>query len=115
MFTADMNPLDLTLEQLKRATSIKERIADLNNQLAKVLGISAKSGAAAKKNRTLSASVRNRIATAQKARWAKVRDVKPATRSAKPAAKKKRMSPAARAKLSAKLKAYWAAKRTGKK
>ena len=75
------------------------------------------SGAAPKKNRTMSASVKRKIAAAQKARWAKVQGLKPAALSVKPAAKakKKRMSPAAKAKLSAKLKAYWAAKKAGKK
>ena len=68
------------------------------------------SGAAPKKNRTMSASVKRKIAAAQKARWAKVQGLKPAAK-----AKKKRMSPAAKAKLSAKLKAYWAAKKAGKK
>jgi hypothetical protein len=63
------------------------------------------------------ASTRRKIAATQKARWANLRQAKPATRSGKPAAnaKKKTMSPAARRKLSAKLKAYWAKKKAGKK
>ncbi len=75
-------------------------------------------GAAPKKNRTMSAAVKRKIAAAQKARWAKIQGVKPAVLSVKPAAKaktKKRMSRAVKAKLSAKLKAYWAAKKAGKK
>jgi len=81
------------------------------------LGAPARSGAASRTNRAMSASARKKIAAAQKARWANLRRAKPATGSAKPAAKakKKTMSPAARAKLSAKLKAYWAAKKAGKK
>jgi hypothetical protein len=65
----------------------------------------------------MSASVRKKIAAAQRARWASLRRAKTATRSLKPAAKakKKTMSPAARRKLSAKLKAYWAQKKAGKK
>jgi len=65
----------------------------------------------------MSASVKKKIAAAQKARWAKLKGAKAATPLTKPAtkAKKKSMSPAARAKLSAKLKAYWAAKKSGKK
>ena len=106
-----MNLLDLTPEQLKRAASIKEQIVGLNKQLRTILG----ARAAPKKKLTMSASVKRKIAAAQKARWANLRRAKPATRSTKPAAKKKRMSPAARAKLSAKLKAYWAAKKSGKK
>ena len=116
MPTTDMNLFDLTPEQLKRAASIKEQIDGLNKQLRGILGAPATSRAAPTRNRTMSASVKKKIAATQKARWAKVRASKPATASARPAAKTNRMSPAARAKLSAKLKAYWAAKKkSGKK
>jgi len=89
----------------------------LNKELRGILGAPTKSGAALKKKRTISASVKRKIAAAQKTRWANLRRAKPATRSVKPAAKakKKTMSPAARAKMSAKLKTYWAAKKAGKK
>jgi hypothetical protein len=112
-----MNPLDLTVNQLKRAVAIKEQIEDLNKELRSILGVSAKSGAAPKKKRAMSAAAKRNIAAAQKTRWAKVQGAKPATRSVKPAAKakKKAFSSATRAKLSAKLKAYWAAKKAGKK
>ena len=105
LIVAPMNLFDLTINQLKRATAIKEQIEGLNKELRSILGASARSGSAPTKKRTTSAS-RNRNIGA-----------KPATRSVKPAAraKKKTMSPAARAKLSAKLKAYWAAKKAGKK
>ena len=111
-----MNLSDVTINQLKRAAAIKERIEDLNRELRSVLGASAKSGAAPKKKRTMSASVKRKIAAAQKARWANLRRDKPATRSVEPAvkAKKKTVSRATKAKLSAKLKAYWAAKKAGK-
>ena len=117
MLTSAMNPLDLTINQLKRAAAIKERIEALNKELRSILGVSAKPGAAPKKKRTMSAATKRKIAAAQKTRWANLRRAKPATHSIKPAAKakKKTMSPAAKAKLSAKLKAYWAAKRAGKK
>jgi hypothetical protein len=112
-----MNLFDLTPEQLKRAASIKEQIEGLNKKLRAILGASATSAAAPKKNRAMSASVKKKIAATQKARWASLRRTKPVTASVKPAApaKKKTMSSAARAKLSAKLKAYWAAKKAGKK
>src|SRR6266542_706250 len=115
MLIGPMNLLDLTINQLKRAVAIKQQIERLNKELRALLGGPAKSRAAPKKNRAMSASVKKRIAAAQKARWANLRRAKPATRSVKPAAKaKKTVSPAVRAKLSAKLKAYWAAKRAGK-
>jgi hypothetical protein len=117
MFTERMNLFDLTVNQLKRAAAIKEQIEGLNTELATILGASAKSEAAPNKKRTMSASVKKKIAAAQKARWAKVQGVRPAAVSVNPSAKakKKTMSPAAKAKLSAKLKAYWAAKKAGKK
>ena len=111
-----MNLFDLTITQLKRATAIKEQIDKLNKELRSILGASAKSVTASKNQRAMSASVKKKIAAAQKARWANLRRAKSATRSVKPSAKaKKTLSPAARAKLSAKLKAYWAAKKAGKK
>jgi len=117
MFTDRMNLLDLTINQLKRAAAIKEQIEALNKDLRSILGAPAKSRAAPMKKRTMSASAKKNIATAQRARWAKVRGNKAATLPVKSVAKakKKAMSRAARAKLSAKLKAYWAAKKAGKK
>ena len=112
-----MNPLDLTINQLKRAAAIKEQVEALNKELSRILGASAKSGAVSKKKRGMSAAVKKKIAAAQRARWSSLRRANPATLSVKPAGqtKKKTMSRATKAKLSAKLKAYWAAKRAGKK
>jgi len=112
-----MNLHDLTVNQLKRAAAIKERIEKLNKELVRILGARAKAKIVSKRQRTMGAAVRKKIAATQKARWAKIHGAKPATRSVKPTAtaKKKRMSSAAKAKLSEKLKAYWAAKRAGKK
>ena len=61
----------------------------------------------------MSASAKRKIAAAQRARWAKLRQAK--ATSGKPAAKKRVMSAAARARFSAKMKRYWVAKKTGKK
>jgi hypothetical protein len=114
MFTATMNLLDLTPEQLKRAASIKEQIAGLQKELGSLLGMPSADGVPANNHRTMSAAAKRRIAAAQKARWARLRSGKAAAAS-KSNAKKKSMSSAARAKVSAKLKAYWAAKKSGKK
>ena len=91
-----MNAYDLTINQLKRAAAIKEHIEALNKELRNVLGAPTKARAAVTKQRTMKASVRKKIATAQRARWLNLRRGKPATRSVKPAAKakKKTMSPA---------------------
>ena len=118
LMNESMNPLDLTVNQLKRAAAIKEQIEALNKELRGILGAPANIRAGPKKKRTMSTATKRKIAAAQKARWANFRRAKPATRSVKPAAKakKKTVSPATKAKLSAKLKAYWAAKkRSGKK
>ena len=106
-----MNLFDLTPQQLKRAAAIKEQIDALNKQLRGILGGQPTLRVAPTSNRTMSASVKKKIAATQRARWAKVRASKPATVSARPAAKKTIISTATRAKLSAKLKAYWAAKK----
>lgn len=112
-----MSIYDLTVKQLKRAAAIKEQLERLNKELGAMIRGSGKSGGALKKIRTMSASVRRKIAATQRARWASLRRAKPTSRSVKAAAKaiKKSVSRATRAKLSAKLKAYWAAKRAGKK
>jgi len=116
LLTEPMNLQDLTVDQLKRAATIKQQIEDLNKDLDRILGAPTKSGAATNSKRTISASVRKKIAAAQKARWAKLQGTRPAASAKRAAkAKKKTMSPAARAKLSAKLKAYWAAKKAGRK
>ena len=115
MLTGAMNLHDLSVSQLKRAAAIKEQIQALNQELDRLLGAPAKAGAATK-SRAMSASVKKKIAAAQKVRWAKVQGAKPAARSVGPGKKaKKKVSRATRAKLRAKLKAFWAAKRAGKK
>jgi hypothetical protein len=114
MPTTAVNLIDLTPTQLKRAASIKEQIDGLNKQLRGLLGAPATSRASPRRNRSMSASVKKKIAATQKARWANRRVSKPV--SARPAVKKAVISAATRAKLSAKLKAYWAAKKkSGKK
>jgi hypothetical protein len=110
-----MDALDLTVNQLKRAAAIKERLEALNKELRGILGTPADSRPPPKKSRTMSAAVKRKIAAAQKARWASRRRANPAAQSARPAAKKKTVSPATKAKLSAKLKAHWAAKKKAAK
>jgi hypothetical protein len=106
-----------TINQLKRAVAIKQKIEDLNEELRRILRVSGNSAAVSSPKRTMNAAVRRKIAAAQRARWAKMRRAKPATITVRlPAkAKKKTFSRATRAKLSARMKAYWAAKRAGKK
>lgn len=74
----NMSLANLSVAQLKRAVSIKEQIAKLDHELAKILGDPGVINAptARKKKRTMSASARARISKAQKARWAKIRATK---------------------------------------
>jgi septum formation inhibitor MinC len=90
MLIEPMNPLDLTVNQLKRAAAIKEQIEALNKELRGILGVSANSEAASQTKRTMSAAVKKKIAAAQRARWAKAKGSNPATLSVKPAAKARR-------------------------
>ena len=112
-----MNLYDLSVNQLKRASAIKEQIERLSKELSAIIGQPTSSRSAPKAKRTMSAPAKKKIAAAQSARWAKLRHAKPSGRSVKRAAKakKKTMSPAARKKLSAKLKAYWAQKKARQK
>jgi len=77
---------DLSPAQLRKAASIKERIAILQKELTKLLGTTATSSAPAptsgrrKKKGKMSAEGRKRISEVQKARWAKI---KAATKKAK--------------------------------
>jgi hypothetical protein len=112
-----VNIYDVSVKQLKRAAAIKEQIERWNRELSALLGEPVTARATLRTTRTMSLSVKKKIAAAQRARWANLRRAKPSTRSVKPAAKtkKKTMSPAARKNLSAKLKAYWAQKKANKK
>lgn len=107
-----MDTTELTANQLRRAAAIKDRIDALSRELSQILGAPSKA-ASVKKSRSMSSSVKRKIAAAQRARWAKIKRAKTAARSAP--FKKKSMSAATKAKLSAKLKAVWAAKKAGRK
>ena len=107
-----MNTSELTAAQLRRAATIKDQIDSLSRELNRILETPLKA-ASKKKSRTMSSSVKNKIAATQKARWAKIKRSKSAARSVP--SKKKSMSAATKAKLSARLKAIWAAKKASKR
>jgi hypothetical protein len=105
----------LSVQQLRKAAGLKEKIETLEKELGRLLGSTtiAASGAMPKKKKfTMSAAARAKISAAATARWAKVKGKKAAV---KPAKAKRKMSAAAKAKLSAKLKAVWAARKAAKK
>lgn len=105
---------NLSAQQLRRAADIQEKIAALQDELSRYLGGSTEArGPGRPRKSGMSAAGRARIAAAQRARWAKVRASKPASRA--PQAKRT-MSAAARAKIAAAARARWAkAKAAGKK
>ena len=111
---------NLSVQQLRQAADLKEKIAALESELAQLLGSTVQTAAAKapQKKFTMSAAAKAKISAAAKLRWAKVKGAKPAAKpKASPAIKKKGgMSAAGRAKISAAAKARWAkAKAAGKK
>jgi len=111
---------NLSVQQLRKAATLKERIQALEKELNQLLGytVASVAGPAPKKKKfKMSASAKAKISAAAKLRWAKIKGATPAkTVTAKPAKKGKgKMSPAVKAKLSAKMKALWAARKAAKK
>jgi hypothetical protein len=93
----------LSIQQLRQAANLKEKIAALEKQLSQLLGATTKvaTSPAPKQKHSMSAAGKALIIAAQKARWAKIK-------ATKPAKKKFVMSAAAKAKISAAAKARWA-------
>ncbi len=107
-----MNSLiSLSALQLRRAADLQERIEQLQNKLANIIGHPTGNGpAAAPKRRHMSAAARARIAAGARARWAKIKGT--AASAKKP---KRKISAAGRARLAALAKARWKkAKAAGK-
>lgn len=106
---------NLSVQQLRHAAALKEKIQSLEKELNQLLGspVTSATSAAPKKKFKMSAAAKAKISAAAKARWAKIKGTKPVVKSA-PKSKGK-MSAATKAKLSAKLKAAWAARKAAKK
>lgn len=105
---------DLTTTQLKQAVQIREQIDSLQAKLDAVLGGSSPTPTKAK--RTMSAATKKKMAAAQQARYAKLKEapsktVSKKTAPTKSAPKKREFSPETKAKLAAAMKARWAAKK----
>ncbi len=107
---------DLSVQQLKQALAIKEKIEVLANELNNIWKApnAASAAPAPGRRRTMSAAARARIAAAQRARWARVRGTAMAV--VRPSASPVRMiSAAGRARLAEAARKRWAkAKRMGK-
>ena len=101
------NLASLSIQQLRRAVTLKEQIEELADELRGVLG-----SPTSKRGRTRSAATRARMAAAQRARWASAKGKTPA----KARRKKRKISAAGRARIAAAARARWAAaKRAGKR
>lgn len=102
------NLTNLSVYQLKRAVAVRERIEELERELAEILGES-HSGAVTNGQggrRKMSAAARAKIAAAQRARWARQ---KGSSGAAAPKTKgRRKMNAAARAKIAAAARARWA-------
>jgi hypothetical protein len=93
---------------------IDSQIDELSQLLSGRTEATAASEAPARKKRTMSAAGRRRIAAAQKARWAKIREegeLVSSPAASKPAKKKRKLSAAGRKAISEATKRRWALKR----
>ena len=112
-----------SIDQLKRALAISEQIQALEVKLASVLGnraratgpSSSKTSTAkpAKGKRTMSPEAREKIAAAQRARWAKSKGTASTAKATKAPRKTGGLTPQGRARLAAAMKARWAARKKG--
>ncbi len=104
----------LSVEQLRKAAALKEKIQSLEKELGQLLGSSTKPAAQAvpRKKFKMSKAARARISAAAKARWAKLKGSKAPVKPARKARRK--MSAAAKAQLSAKMKMIWARRKAKK-
>ena len=85
---------NLSVQQLRKAATLKERIQSLEKELNHLLGATATAaaGPAPKKRKfKMSASAKAKISAAAKLRWAKIKGTAPSakTTAAKPAAKQR--------------------------
>jgi hypothetical protein len=103
--------MELSLESLEKAVSIRRKIEQLQKQLASIFEPSPSRGARRLRKRRMSPKGRARIAAAQRARWAKHKS------NEKSPPKRSGLTAAGRKRLSQLMKARWAARKraAGKK
>jgi hypothetical protein len=101
--------MDLSLQKLEQAISIRKRIHQLEGQLSALFG-NTKGFRSSSGKRRVSSATRAKLVAAAKASWAK-RNSKKSASGSKKTAKKGGLTPAGRRKLSQLMKARWAARR----
>lgn len=103
--------MDLSLESLEKAISLRKRIHKLETELNALFNTwRGRPGQRGSQRKRMSATARAKIAAAARARWAKQKRSKPGISQTK-IARKKGISAAGRRKLSQLMKARWAAKK----
>jgi hypothetical protein len=118
-----MERLAEALQQLREErTHAQEQVTKLDRAIVAIEGIIGKgnsglAGLGHKGNkRTMSVAARRKIAAAQRARWAKVKNLKPVLVTTKTStARKRTLSPAARRKIAAAQRARWAKVKSNRK
>lgn len=108
--------MDLSLEKLKEAVSIREQIHALERRIASLFGGSqetpAKVGGRKRRGRrAVSAETRAKLAASAKARWAKRGVASAPAKAAKAGQRRSGLTAAGRRRLSESMKARWAARR----
>ena len=108
--------MDLSLQKLKEAVSLREQIHSLEARLSSLFGGATQTSEGAPrrrrgKRRPMSAATRAKLAAAARARWANVRKAEGATKPAKSRKRRSGLTAAGRKKLSDSMKARWAARR----
>jgi hypothetical protein len=102
--------MDISVEALQEAVSIRQQIDTLQKRLSSILTGSPASAATGKEGRRpMPAATRAKLAAAARARWARIKGQTKAT----PPKKKGGITPAGRKRLSQLMKARWAARRRG--
>jgi len=102
--------MDISVEALQEAVSIRRQIDTLQKRLSSILAGSRAGAATAKGGRRpMPAATRAKLAAAARARWARIKG----QTKAKPAVKKGGITPAGRKRLSQLMNARWAARRKG--
>ena len=100
--------MDLSLQKLEQAISIRKRIHQLEGQLSALFsGTQRKGFRSSSGKRRVSSATRAKLVAAAKASWAK-RNSKKSASGSKKTAKKSGLTPAGRRKLSQLMKARWA-------
>src|ERR1700730_13113945 len=104
--------MDISLNSLEEALSIRREMDTLEKRLASILGTVISSGSTTSNApQKISSATRAKIAAAARARWARVKADKAGAATPVPGQKKSCLTPAGRKRLSQLMKARWAASR----